>query len=909
MGFFIDEDSGSTPASVPAPANTASTAAPGGFFIDDTPPPSDVGAIRNAAVQGISGLGGLLDEFLPGFSPKADNALKVVPPHLFGLFGTPKPAASFQNDTNSLATQAGILDNTQPATEMGKYLADVTRNTTASLPLGLGALLYGALGGTGEYVGNSIGGPVGGAVGNLAFSLTPAGLGKLGVLKEIGEQLGPVMSQFPLLNKFFGTAPIESAVGRALGKQATDLPAVEKSLAHANSFVGPPSKLDTFKTVDEITGDAGLARATDAIENAVPNAGFKQLGQDRAIARADDVLSDLKPGVTDYKLSKQLEENFSKGVDHFENKVETPLWDALPKDEPVVANHLNDDLDAAINKITYDGVDPLRGKAAGITALVKNAIANKDGILDIGQVQKLRQEVLAAGRSAKGVLTPEGQMLRETSDALQKHLLNIVDSNAAAGVLDPATATAWQDARAATNYKFAKLSANRDGTKALETIGLKGESLDDTKFIDEGLSSPDKLDSQLAAAKAFGVKNFKDPYKQSLLNSLVDVKNSASNAAPVLKNNWQTIIKNDSEIWNRVFTPQELDKFTKNADDAASFVANERNRITTNSATDTRGQTRNRIFSEKGLADIGAVGQAVPSLVLGYEGAKKGWETGHTPVGSVLRGALGGLLGLTVGKGIKNTISNTSEAFNALAVQALKDPRTMQQVLEAAKPTQFGQKLSGVLGQAAVAGGVKTAGQALAKTLTQPTEITINGPGTVVNRKEFEAAIQSPEVKAPDAKRAEIPEPKLTPIPAELNSLGKQARIEKTASFVDAQPPLIQAIIKTESSGDPFAQSPTGPRGLMQLTNYIAKRFDINDRLDPRQNVKAGTAFLQYLADKYDDPKVILAAYNQGEPVIDKAIKRAGSKNWELVKQFLPAEGQSYPDKVIKNMKSNIVEV
>ena len=166
--------------------------------------------------------------------------------------------------------------------------------------------------------------------------------------------------------------------------------------------------------------------------------------------------------------------------------------------------------------------------------------------------------------------------------------------------------------------------------------------------------------------------------------------------------------------------------------------------------------------------------------------------------------------------------------------------------------------------------------------------------GENVNRKEFEAAV----------KPSEMPEPKLTPIPSQLNSLSKKARIEKTADFVKAQPPLIQAIIAGESSGDPFALSPTGPRGLMGLAKIIRDAYGGKDGWDPRQNVKAGTAFLQHLAEKYQDPKIVLASFNQGETVINNAIKKAGltkkTADWESIKEFLPTkEGKNYPDYII----------
>lgn len=177
-----------------------------------------------------------------------------------------------------------------------------------------------------------------------------------------------------------------------------------------------------------------------------------------------------------------------------------------------------------------------------------------------------------------------------------------------------------------------------------------------------------------------------------------------------------------------------------------------------------------------------------------------------------------------------------------------------------------------------------------------------------VKRSEFDAAI----------KPKDGPEPKLTPIPSQLNNLSKGERIKKVADFVNEQPPLIQAIIKGESSGDPFSQSPTGPKGLMQISAKIAKAYGAKDAYDPRQNVKAGTAFLQDLSTKYEDPKVILAAYQAGESVINDAIKKAGltrkSADWDSIKEFVPTinkEGKPklwYPDYILKHL-DNITEI
>ena len=56
---------------------------------------------------------------------------------------------------------------------------------------------------------------------------------------------------------------------------------------------------------------------------------------------------------------------------------------------------------------------------------------------------------------------------------------------------------------------------------------------------------------------------------------------------------------------------------------------------------------------------------------------------------------------------------------------------------------------------------------------------------------------------------------------------------------------LLAALAFQESKWDPAAQSETGVRGLMQLTEDTAKRMGVTNLLDPAQNVLAGARYLR----------------------------------------------------------------
>ena len=82
---------------------------------------------------------------------------------------------------------------------------------------------------------------------------------------------------------------------------------------------------------------------------------------------------------------------------------------------------------------------------------------------------------------------------------------------------------------------------------------------------------------------------------------------------------------------------------------------------------------------------------------------------------------------------------------------------------------------------------------------------------------------------------------------------------------------LIHSVIKVESNYNPFAVSPKGAQGLMQLIPSTARRFGVGDVFNPIQNIQGGARYLKYLLDLYhDDRNLALAAYNAGEGAVAK---------------------------------------
>ncbi len=86
------------------------------------------------------------------------------------------------------------------------------------------------------------------------------------------------------------------------------------------------------------------------------------------------------------------------------------------------------------------------------------------------------------------------------------------------------------------------------------------------------------------------------------------------------------------------------------------------------------------------------------------------------------------------------------------------------------------------------------------------------------------------------------------------------------SSNLGIDPNLIQAIIQTESGGNPNALGAAGEVGLMQLMPATAASYGISrDQLfDPYYNIQAGASYLNDMVNKYGLEGGI-QAYNLGE--------------------------------------------
>ncbi len=135
--------------------------------------------------------------------------------------------------------------------------------------------------------------------------------------------------------------------------------------------------------------------------------------------------------------------------------------------------------------------------------------------------------------------------------------------------------------------------------------------------------------------------------------------------------------------------------------------------------------------------------------------------------------------------------------------------------------------------------------------------------------------------------------------------------------FIDAankngiEPSLLAAQSYQESHWNRKAKSPTGVRGIMMLTQPVAKSMGVTNRLHAKQNIYAGAKFqakMKKMVEHVNEPDrswLALAAYNIGRGHFRdaQALARKLNKNpdrWAEMKEILPLLSQK---KYYKNLR------
>jgi soluble lytic murein transglycosylase len=145
-----------------------------------------------------------------------------------------------------------------------------------------------------------------------------------------------------------------------------------------------------------------------------------------------------------------------------------------------------------------------------------------------------------------------------------------------------------------------------------------------------------------------------------------------------------------------------------------------------------------------------------------------------------------------------------------------------------------------------------------------------------------------------------------------LYPLEHKEAIIKYGQMHKIDPPLLAALIKTESNFKAYAESRKGAKGLMQITpstgEWIAQTMGIKDfeesmLYDPEINIKLGSWYIEHLTDYYNDSfELVFAAYNGGRGNVDKWLKdKSLSSDGRTLDEIPFLETENFVKKLRKN--------
>jgi len=113
-------------------------------------------------------------------------------------------------------------------------------------------------------------------------------------------------------------------------------------------------------------------------------------------------------------------------------------------------------------------------------------------------------------------------------------------------------------------------------------------------------------------------------------------------------------------------------------------------------------------------------------------------------------------------------------------------------------------------------------------------------------------------------------------------------------------PRELKYLAVVESALNPRAGSWAGASGLWQFMPATGNQYGlrkneyINTFYDPVSNADAGARYLRDLYRQFGDWNLAISAYNCGPGNVNKAIKKAGTKNYWKLREYLPKETQAY---------------
>ena len=103
---------------------------------------------------------------------------------------------------------------------------------------------------------------------------------------------------------------------------------------------------------------------------------------------------------------------------------------------------------------------------------------------------------------------------------------------------------------------------------------------------------------------------------------------------------------------------------------------------------------------------------------------------------------------------------------------------------------------------------------------------------------------------------------------------------------------LVESVIDVESNWNPYAVSPKGAVGLMQLMPGTALEFGVRNRFQVEENVRGGVAYFAWLIQLFrGDLRLVMGAYVAGQ---DRMLSRGLSYSSREVYEYVSNVARQY---------------
>lgn len=116
--------------------------------------------------------------------------------------------------------------------------------------------------------------------------------------------------------------------------------------------------------------------------------------------------------------------------------------------------------------------------------------------------------------------------------------------------------------------------------------------------------------------------------------------------------------------------------------------------------------------------------------------------------------------------------------------------------------------------------------------------------------------------------------------------------VEHYAHIYQVPVELVESVIDVESNWNPYAVSPKGAVGLMQLMPGTAFEFGVRNRFQVEDNVRGGVAHLAWLIQLFrGDLRLVMGAYVAGQ---DRMLSRGLSYSSREVYEYVSNVARQY---------------